>query len=297
MTPIYGAIEAGGTKFVCALGSGPGDLAIKRIPTTTPEETISRVIAYFREQPEISAMGIGSFGPLDLNPSSSTYGYITTTPKPGWTFTDLAGEIKRALKVPVGFDTDVNTAALGEYKWGAARGLENFMYLTIGTGIGGGGMINGKLVHGLVHPEMGHILIPHDRTADPYPGCCPFHGDCLEGLASGTAIEKRWGKRGEDLPPDHTAWIWESYYLALAITDYICTLSPQRVIVGGGIMQQTQIFPMIRNNVVQLLNSYIQAKVILEDIEHFIVPPGLGGRVGILGTIALAMQTLNAGKE
>jgi fructokinase len=292
MSPLCGGIEAGGTKFNCAVGSGPRDLVIKRIPTTTPDETISRVIAFFREQKGISAIGIGSFGPLDLDPSSSTYGYITTTPKPGWASTDLAGAFRRALKVPVGFDTDVNAAAFGEWKWGAARGLDTFIYLTVGTGIGGGGMINGKLMHGLVHPEMGHIRIPHDKSADPYPGCCPFHDDCLEGLASGTAIEKRWGQRGEDFPADHPAWIWESYYLALAITDFVCTLSPERIIIGGGLMEQTQLFPMIRKNVVQLLNGYIQAKAVLKDIEHYIVPPGLGAQAGLLGAIALAMETL-----
>lgn len=292
MSPLCGGIEAGGTKFNCAVGSGPRDLVIKRIPTTTPDETISRVIAFFREQKGISAIGIGSFGPLDLDPSSSTYGYITTTPKPGWASTDLAGAFRRALKVPVGFDTDVNAAAFGEWKWGAARGLDTFIYLTVGTGIGGGGMINGKLMHGLVHPEMGHIRIPHDKSADPYPGCCPFHDDCLEGLASGTAIEKRWGQRGEDFPADHPAWIWESYYLALAITDFVCTLSPERIIIDGGLMEQTQLFPMIRKNVVQLLNGYIQAKAVLKDIEHYIVPPGLGAQAGLLGAIALAMETL-----
>jgi fructokinase len=291
MSPLYGGIEAGGTKFVCAVGTGPQDLTFKRILTTTPEETIGRVVAFFREHEGISAIGIGSFGPLDLNPSSSTYGYIASTPKPGWAFTDLAGGIKRALQVPVGFDTDVDVAALGEWKWGAAQGLDNFIYLTVGTGIGGGGMINGKLMHGLVHPEMGHIRIPHDKSADPYTGCCPFHDDCLEGLASGTAIEKRWDQRGEELPDDHPAWIWESYYLALAVSDFICTLSPEKVIIGGGVMGQKQLFPMIRKNTVQLLNGYIQAKAVLEDIGSYIVPPGLGGWAGILGAIALAMET------
>ena len=296
MSSLYGGIEAGGTKFICAVGTGPQDFILKRIPTTTPEETISRVISYFQEQQCVSAIGIGSFGPLDLNHSSSTYGYITSTPKPGWDYTDLAGTIKRALKVPVGFDTDVNTAALGEHKWGVAQGLDNFIYLTIGTGIGGGGMINGQLMHGLVHPEMGHIRIPHDKSADPYAGCCPFHDDCLEGLASGTAIEKRWGQRGEELPDDHAAWLWESYYLALAISDFICTLSPEKVIIGGGLMEKKQLFPMIRKNVFQLLNGYIQAKAVMEDIESYIVPPGVGGLAGILGAIALAMETIKTGK-
>jgi fructokinase len=173
MTTLYGGIEAGGTKFVCAVGTGPDDLrAETKIPTTTPAETIERVIAFFRkyqEQEPITAVGIGSFGPVDLNPSSSTYGYITTTPKPGWSNSDLLGTIRDALGIPVYFDTDTNTAAFGQYLWGAARGLDTFLYLTVGTGIGGGGMINGQLRHGLVHPEMGHIRIPHDREADPLP--------------------------------------------------------------------------------------------------------------------------------
>lgn len=292
MSVLYGGVEAGGTKFICAAGTGPGDLVLERIPTTTPEETISRVASFFRKQKGIAAIGIGSFGPIDLNPSSPGYGHITTTPKPGWANVDLAGEISRALKVPTGFETDVNVAALGEYMWGAAQGLNNFIYLTIGTGIGGGGMINGRLMHGLIHPEMGHIRIPHDKSADPFPGCCPFHGDCLEGLASGRAVEERWGWRGEELPAGHHAWIWESYYLALAIANFICILSPERVIIGGGLMQQTQLYPMIRNNVVQLLNGYIQSETILKDIDSYIVPPGLGSRSGVAGAICLAMQSL-----
>lgn len=296
MSPLYGGIEAGGTKFVCAVGTGPQDLTIERIPTTTPKETVHRVIGFFRARPGISAVGIGSFGPVDLDPSSSTYGYITTTPKPGWMFTDMAGEIGRALGVPVGLDTDTNAAALGEYTWGGARGLDDFIYLTIGTGIGGGGMVNGKLMHGLVHPEMGHIRIPHDRAADPYQGCCPFHGDCLEGLACGPALEQRWGRRGETLPTDHPAWALEAHYLSLAIASFICTLSPRRVILGGGLMAQAQLFPMIRKNVVQLLGGYIRAREILHSIEDYIVPPQLGQQAGLLGAIALATETLKSGE-
>ena len=291
MSSLYGGIEAGGTKFVCAVGTGPEDLtAIKRIPTTTPGETIPQVIDFFREHKGLAAIGIGSFGPVDLNHNSSTYGYIITTPKPGWAFTDLAGVIWRALKIPVGFDTDVNTAALGEYRWGAAQELDTFIYLTVGTGIGGGGMANGKLIHGMLHPEMGHLRVPHDKKSDKYVGCCPFHGDCFEGLACGLALEQRWGQRGETLPADHPAWALEARYLALAINDFICTLSPQRVIIGGGVMEQTQLFPMVRENVRQLLNNYIQANEILQDIDHYIVPPALGKQAGVLGAIALAIE-------
>jgi fructokinase len=288
LTTRYGGIEAGGTKFVCAVGTAPDDVRETRFPTTTPDESINRAIAFFREQPRITAIGIASFGPIDLHPDSPTFGYITTTPKPGWANTDLAGAIKRALGVSIGFDTDVNVAALGEQRWGAAQGLDTFIYLTIGTGIGGGGLSSGKLLHGLIHPEMGHIRLPHDLARDPFPGACPYHGDCLEGLASGPALEKRWGARAETLPPDHPAWKLEARYLALALVNFICTLSPQRIILGGGVMEQAQLFPLIRREVQQLLNGYVQSPVIIENIDAYIVPPGLGKRAGVLGAIALA---------
>ena len=288
MTTRYGGIEAGGTKFVCAVGTAPDDVRETRFPTTTPDESINRAIAFFREQPRITAIGIASFGPIDLHPDSPTFGYITTTPKPGWANTDLAGAIKRALGVSIGFDTDVNVAALGEQRWGAAQGLDTFIYLTIGTGIGGGGLSSGKLLHGLIHPEMGHIRLPHDLARDPFPGACPYHGDCLEGLASGPALEKRWGARAETLPPDHPAWKLEARYLALALVNFICTLSPQRIILGGGVMEQAQLFPLIRREVQRLLNGYVQSPMIIENIDAYIVPPGLGKRAGVLGAIALA---------
>jgi fructokinase len=290
--PLWGGIEAGGTKFVCAVGTGPDDLwAEVRFLSTTPEETISQAIQFFQQQKEpLAAIGIASFGPLDPNPDSPTFGYITTTPKPGWAHTDLAGPIRRALGVPVGFDTDVNVAALGEYRWGAAQGLDTFVYLTIGTGIGGGGMVNGKLIHGLMHPEMGHIRIPHDRDMDPCTGFCPYHGDCLEGLAAGPAVEGRWGQRGETLPVDHPAWPLEADYLAFGLVNIICILSPQRIILGGGVMQQHQLFPLVRRRVRELLNGYLPVPAILDQIDDYIVPPGLGDRAGVLGAIALAQH-------
>lgn len=292
---IYGGIEAGGTKFVCAVGTGPEDVrAETHFPTTTPQETIARAVRFFREQQErlgrpLTAIGIASFGPLDLLPQSPTFGSITATPKPGWQNVDLMGEVRRELGVPVGVDTDVNGAALAESRWGAAQGLDTFIYLTVGTGIGGGGMAGGTLLHGMLHPEMGHIRIPHDRQKDPFEGCCPFHGDCLEGLACGPAIEKRWGAPPETLPPDHPAWALEAHYLALALVNFICTLSPQRIILGGGVMNRRQLFPMIRREVRELLNGYIPTPQILQDVDTYIVPPALGERVGVLGAIALAM--------
>lgn len=285
---LFGGIEAGGTKFVCAVGTSPNDLHETRFPTTSPTETIARAIEFFRAQSPVVAIGIAAFGPLDLHPASKTWGYITTTPKPGWANVDLAGAIRRALHVPVAFDTDVNVAALGEHRWGAAQGLDSFIYLTIGTGIGGGGLSAGKLLHGLIHPEMGHIRLPHDFARDPFPGACPYHGDCFEGLAAGPAIEQRWGRRGEALPSDHPAWELEAHYIALALVNYICVLSPQRLILGGGVMEQAQLFPLIRRKVIELLNGYIQSPAILERIEEYIVPPGLGKRAGVLGALAFA---------
>jgi fructokinase len=295
MSRLVGGIEAGGTKFVCAIGTGPDDVrAIDRFATTTPKETIGRAIEFFESASAVAgplaAVGIASFGPIDPRPGSSTFGYITTTPKPGWANTDFAGAVGRALGVPVGFDTDVNVAALGEWRWGAGQGLENLIYLTIGTGIGGGGLAGGKLMHGLVHPEMGHIRIPHDLEADPYRGHCPFHGDCFEGLACGPAISDRWRQPADTLPPEHPAWPLEAHYLALALVNFICTLSPERIIIGGGVMSHPRLLAMTRAGVRQLLNAYVQSHAVLDGIDSYIVAPGLGDRSGVLGAMALAEQ-------
>ncbi len=292
MTKLFGGIEAGGTKFVCAVGTGPEDIrAETHFPTTTPTETLSRAIAFFWKQharDPLEAIGIATFGPVDLNPASKTYGYITATPKPGWSQTDFAGVFKYIFGQKVGFDTDVNGALLGEHRWGAAQGLDSAVYLTIGTGIGGGAILNGQLVHGLVHPEMGHLPLPHDWQADPFPGLCPFHGDCFEGMASGPAIEARWGQKAETLPADHPAWELEAHYLALALHAIVCMLSPQRIILGGGIMNQRHLFPLVRQKTLASLNGYVKHAQLLDHIDSFIVPPGLGNRAGVLGAIALA---------
>jgi fructokinase len=291
--PLWGGIEAGGTKFVCAVGTGPKDIrAETRFPTTTPTETIGQAIEFFRQQSlvhgDLLGIGIASFGPVDPNPNSPTFGYITSTPKEGWAHTNFAGEIRKALGISVGFDTDVNVAALGEHRWGAAQKLDTFLYVTVGTGIGGGGMVNGRLMHGLLHPEMGHIRIPHDHSADPYAGWCPYHGDCLEGLANGPAIEARWGQRGETLPREHPAWALEAHYLALGLANAVCMLSPQRIVLGGGVMRQGHLFPLIRAEVKKLLNGYVHQPAILKQIDQYIVPARLGDRAGVLGAIALA---------
>ena len=294
--PLFGGIEAGGTKFVCAVGTGPGDIrAETRFSTTTPDETLGRALDFFKAQQaeqRLAAIGVASFGPVDPDPRSPTFGYITTTPKPHWPYTNFVGAIQDQFDLPVGFDTDVNGAALGEHRWGAARGLDTFVYWTIGTGLGGGGMANGKLMHGLMHPEMGHMVVPHDWERDPFPGNCPYHGDCLEGLAAGPAIEARWQQRGEYLPPDHEAWRLEAHYLALGLVNVITILSPQRIILGGGVMEQPSIFPMIHSEVQRLLSGYIQMPALLEQIDAYIVPPELGNRAGVLGAIALAEAAL-----
>lgn len=299
MTQLFGGIEAGGTKFVCAVGTGPEDIrAEHRFPTTSPAETIGQAVAFFREQEEengrLAAIGIAAFGPLDPDPRSPTFGYITSTPKPGWANADFAGAIREAFGVPVGFDTDVNGAALGEHRWGAAQDVDTFIYLTIGTGVGGGVMVNGKLLHGLVHPELGHISLPHDWRQDPYKGRCPYHGDCLEGMTAGPAIGERWGQPAYELPPEHPAWELEAHYLALGLRTFICALSPQRIIMGGGVMEQPQLFPLVRQKTIEYLNGYVQSPAILEQIDRYIVPPGLGNRAGVLGAIALGMQAVNS---
>ena len=286
---MYAGIEAGGTKFVCAFGTNPDDLQqVTRFPTTTPEETIGRTIEFLRESPgKLEAVGIASFGPVDPDPNSPTFGYITSTPKAGWTHTDLAGPIRNALDLPVAFDTDVNGAALGEARWGAGKGLENVLYLTVGTGIGGGAIVHGKPLHGLLHPEMGHVMIPR-AAGDTFKGNCPFHRTCLEGMATGPALKARWGVAAETLPADHQAWEFEAHYLAMAVVNYILTLSPERIILGGGVMHQRHLFPLIRERVKNTLNNYIQKSSILDDIDAYIVPPGLEDTAGVLGAIALA---------
>jgi fructokinase len=279
---MFGAIEAGGTKFVCGVGTGPDDIVSTQIPTTSPAETLARTIAWLGQY-NLQAIGIGSFGPVDLRPESPSWGFITSTPKTAWRNCDLAGAVSRGLGVPVRFDTDVNAAVRGEARWGAARGFSNCVYLTIGTGIGGGAIVGGSVLHGLTHPEMGHIRVPHDWAADPFPGCCPYHGDCLEGLASGPAIAARWGLKGEDMEPDHTAWVLEAKYLSYGIANFVCTLSPERILVGGGVMRQAHLYDWINVEVGRLLGGYL-GKI------PPVAPAGMGERAGLLGALALAMD-------
>ena len=288
---VFGGVEAGGTKWVCAVGTGPDDIAGDRdVPTTSPDETIGRAIAFFEREEPVSAIGIGSFGPVDLERSSPTWGYVTTTPKPGWANTDIGPEVHRRLSVPVAFDTDVNAAALGEQRWGAAQGLDTFCYITIGTGIGGGGLVNGAPLHGLLHPEFGHLRIPHDVAADPFAGVCPYHGDCWEGLASGPAIAARWGKAAQELIEDEAVWELEARYLALGLVSVISILSPQRIVIGGGVMNVPGLFSLVHREVVKIVGGYLDAPALDADIADYIVPPALGRQSGVLGAIALAQS-------
>jgi fructokinase len=275
-----GGIEGGGTKWVCAVGTSPLDVrATETFPTTTPEETIARAVAFFEREGPVAALGIGSFGPVDLRVGSSTWGHVTTTPKPGWADASVAPVIRDRLSVPVVFETDVNAAALAEHRWGAAQGLDTFCYVTVGTGIGGGAMAGGLLVHGLAHPEFGHLLIPHDCEADPFPGVCPYHGDCWEGLASGPAMAARWGRPAEELAGD-APWELEAHYLALGLVSVVSVLSPQRIVLGGGVGGERRLLPLVGAELERLLAGYVPAPEI--------VAPELGAWAGVLGAIALA---------
>jgi fructokinase len=286
---VFGGIETGGSKWACAVGTGPGDLkAAESFPTTAPAETIARAVAFFEQEGPVEAVGIGSFGPVDQMTSSPSWGHITTTPKPGWANTDVGQEVRRRLGVPVAFDTDVNAAALGEHRWGAAQDVDTFAYITIGTGIGGGGMAAGNLLHGLLHPEFGHLRIPHDTGADPFPGACPYHGDCWEGLASGRAIEARWGRPAVELADQKEVWELEAHYVALGLVSVICVLSPQRIVVGGGVGAADGLLALVRPRIVTLLNGYLNSAAVGDEIEGYVVPPALGTRSGVLGAIALA---------
>lgn len=291
--PRYGVIEAGGTKFVCAVGSDPFDLSDEvRFPTTTPDETLQRCVEYFRARGKLDALGIGCFGPVDLDPASAHYGFITKTTKPDWSGTDVAGALGRALGLRVGFDTDVNAAVLGEARWGAARGVSSAVYLTVGTGIGGGAIVAGSVVHGMVHPEMGHVRVPREPD-DDFGGVCRFHGAlCWEGMASGPALRARWGKPAEELPAEHPAWDLEARYLASGIASIVLTLSPHRIILAGGVMQSAERVALTRRYLLAALGGYVGDARLTEHSDQYLVMPGLGSRSGIAGALVLAERAL-----
>ncbi|MCH5286670.1 MAG: ROK family protein [Christensenellaceae bacterium] len=286
----YGALEAGGTKMVLSVLDETGTILERAtMPTGTPEDTMPGMIAFFQEHP-VTALGIGCFGPLDLNPASPTYGCITATPKLPWRHYPIVPAFREALGIPIGLDTDVNGAALAESQLGAAKGLQSCLYVTIGTGVGGGLIIGGRPVHGLTHPELGHMLLA-PMPGDPAPeGFCPYHQHCLEGLAAGPAIQKRWGVPAQELPPDHPAWALEADYLAQMCLNAIMAFSPEKIILGGGVMGQAFLLPMIRERTVKLLGGYLSSPVVDNGLEDYIVAPGLGVNSGVMGAYLLARE-------
>lgn len=284
---MYGAIEAGGTKFVCAISDENFEIKERvSIPTTTPEETLSHVFEFF-DQFKLDSIGIGSFGPIDVNKKSATYGYVTTTPKVAWTNFDFLGAVKKRYEIPVGWTTDVNAAALGELKKGAAIGLDSCVYLTVGTGIGGGAVVNGKLLAGYGHPEMGHMLV-RLHPDESYGGFCPYHGNCLEGIAAGPAIEGRYGVKGHELADKIEVWQMEAYYLTQALMNYTLILSPERIVLGGGVMKQNQLYTLVREEFKKLMAGYVA----VPPLEEYIVAPGLGDNAGVTGCLLLAADEL-----
>jgi fructokinase len=283
-----GALEAGGTKMVVAIGNENGEIFERAsIPTQTPETTMPQLIDYFKSR-AVEMLGIGCFGPIDLDRNSDTYGYITSTPKLAWKNYDIVGAFKEHLKVPVGFDTDVNASAIGEATWGITKELDTSLYITIGTGIGVGVIVGGKPLHGMLHPEAGHILLSK-HAQDSFNGICPYHSNCFEGLASGPAIEARYGKKAIELADNYAVWELESYYIAQAIANYILTLSPKRIILGGGVMHQEQLLPLVKDKVKEIINGYVNTKE-LKDMDNYIVLPSLSDNQGILGCIKLALD-------
>jgi fructokinase len=291
---LYGAVEAGGTKFVCAVGDAAGAiLAEARFPTADPVSTLTRVRDFLAESSrtlgDIRAIGVASFGPVVLDMASPHFGCIANTPKVGWSRTDMIGMLARQFSCPVGFDTDVNAAALAEHRWGAGRGIENLVYLTVGTGVGGGVLVDGAPLHGLLHPEIGHIRPRRHPLDQTFAGVCPFHGDCLEGLASGPAIVARSGSELQHLDQSHAQWDIEADYLGQLCAQLVLTLSPQRIVMGGGVMSQQRLLPVIRQRLQHWLGGYIDRNAILAAADHYVVAPALGIRSGILGALALGL--------
>ena len=292
----FGTLEAGGTKMVLSVGNEDNELLEQEtLPTESPDKTIPAMAAWFRAR-EIVSLGIGTFGPVDLNPESKTYGWITSTPKPGWKDQPLLPLLRDALSVPVKIDTDVNAAALAEWKLGAARGLNSCLYVTVGTGVGAGLIVEGRMVHGMMHPELGPMLL-RPEAGDPAPdGFCPYHAGCVEGLCSGPALEKRWGRKARELPPGHEAWALEAAYLAQMCANAVCAFSPEKIILGGGVMQQKHLFPLIRRKTRELLNGYIQADALTRGMDAYICEPGLGTHSGALGALLLAREACRSAR-
>jgi fructokinase len=290
---FFGAIEAGGTKFVVAVGDDRGEiLAEKRFPTTDPVSTLAAARDFLRQSARefsaLAAIGVASFGPVELDRSSAHYGFIGQTPKAGWSHTDMVGALAQEFHCPIGFDTDVNAAALAEHRWGAARDVKDLVYLTIGTGIGGGILVNGAPIHGLMHPEIGHIYPRRHPLDAGFDGVCPFHGDCMEGVASGPAIVARSGAPLCELEPSHPQWEIEADYLGQLCAHLVVTVSPQRIVMGGGVMSQPRLLPLIHARLCHWLGGYINRGEVRHGVDRYVVAPGLGDRAGVRGALVLA---------
>jgi fructokinase len=287
MADLYGGVETGGSWCVCALGTGPGRLeALEKFRTAEPRETVAQIVGFFERHARPRAVGVAAFGPIELDPASAAWGTLGATPKPGWSGWPLGSSLRDALRLPVIIETDTAAAALGERRWGAGQGCESLCYLTVGTGIGAGLVIGGAPVHGLMHPEVGHIRVPHDRRHDPFEGSCPFHGDCWEGLAAGPALAARWGTAGDRLGDDHPAWELEAEYLASGILSIVLIAAPRRVIAGGGVMQRRGLLERVRGRLPELLADYPPGPRIAAD-PGYLATPALGDEAGVLGAIAL----------
>jgi fructokinase len=290
VTSVYGGVETGGTWVACLLGSGPDDIVAEtRFPTTSPEETVELIGQFFDAHPTPQAIGVGAFGPIGVDPDAADWGVLRNTPKPGWPGAPLGPDLQARIGVPVQLDTDVNAAALGEQRWGAGAGCANVAYLTVGTGIGAGFVVDGRPLHGLLHPEAGHMRVPHDTARDPFLGSCPSHGDCWEGLAAGSAMTARWDRPGADLGDGHPGWDLEADYLAAGITNIITVVSPQRFIVGGGVFKHPGLIELVRARVAALLAGYLDSDLLTTGLDRYLVAPGLGEHAGALGAMALAL--------
>ncbi len=290
MSALYGGVETGGTKVACLLGTGPEDIVAEtRFVTTSPEETVARIADFFAAHERPEAIGVGAFGPIGVNVGAADWGVLGNTPKPGWGGAVFGPDLERRTGRPVILDTDVNAAALGEQRWGAGVGCANVAYLTVGTGIGAGFVVDGRPLHGLLHPEAGHMRIPHAVARDPFPGSCPYHGDCWEGLASGSAMTARWEMPGVELGAEHPGWELEADYLATGIANLITVVSPERLIVGGGVFGHPGLIELVRSRVSAVLAGYLDAEALSTGLDRYLVAPGLGDRAGALGAIALAL--------
>jgi fructokinase len=292
---LLGAVEAGGTKFICVIGDESGAIhAETQFPTTAPRETLARARDFLASHGAMKALGIASFGPVTLDPRSANYGFIGPTPKAAWSHVDIVGDLAREFACPVGFDTDVNAAALAERRWGAGRDVDNLAYVTVGTGIGAGVLIRGVPLHGLLHPEFGHLRPRRHALDADFIGVCPFHGDCLEGLASGPAILARSGRELQHLDRSHRQWELQADYLGQLCAQLVLAVSPERIIMGGGVMSQERLLPMVRVRMIHWLGGYVDHPAITMDVDRYLVAPGLAGRAGAMGGLALAIAAISS---